>query len=186
MKANISAICSDLKKTADDAKEAFGSLKAEQLNWKPDEKSWSVAQCFDHLIVTHSMYFPIFDKLIAGDAKPTFWERYSPLSGFFGKFLIKGLDPKNQKKMKTTAKAFPSASEIGGDIIERFEEHQRQFAEYIERLPADIDPAKTIITSPLLGIVTYSLEDSLIFVPMHCRRHFDQAKRVTETEGFPA
>jgi hypothetical protein len=97
MTTNVSIICSDLKKVADDAKATFGSLSAEQLNWKPDEKSWSVAQCFDHLIVTHSLYFPIFDRLIAGDAKPTFWERYSPLSGFSGRFLIKGLDLKNLK-----------------------------------------------------------------------------------------
>ena len=181
----VENVVSELSKVADDAKSAFGGFSVEQLNWKPDEKSWSVAQCFDHLIVMHTLYFPIFDKLIAGDAKPTFWERYSPLSGFFGGFLIKNLDPKNLKKMRTTAKAFPSASAIGGDIIERFGDHQRQFAEYVQRLPAGIDPAKTIITSPLLGIVTYSLEDSLIFVPMHCQRHFDQAKRVTETDGFP-
>src|SRR5438445_3583700 len=185
MKTDVSKICSDLQKTADDAKAAYGDLSVDQLNWKPDEKSWSVAQCFDHLITTHSLYFPIFDKLIAGDVRPTFWERYSPLSGFFGRFLIKGLDPKNQKKMKTTAKAFPSASEIGGDIIERFGAKQQEVAEYLQRLPAGIDPAKMIITSPLLGFVTYSLEDSLTFVPMHCRRHLDQAKRVTETKGFP-
>jgi len=185
MDERINEITTDLAQVADDAEVAFGSLSVEQLNWKSDEKSWSVAQCFEHLIVTHSLYFPIFDTLIAGDAKPTFLERYSPLSGFFGRFLIKSLDPKNPKKMKTTAKAAPSASGIGGDIIDRFGEHQQQFVEYVRRLPVGIDPKKTIITSPLLGIATYRLDDSLTFVPMHCRRHFDQAKRVTETDGFP-
>jgi hypothetical protein len=87
--------------------------------------------------------------------------------------------------MKTTAKAFPSASEIDGDIIERFCEHQRQMIDAIRKLPQAPDPAKTIITSPLLGFVTYSLADTLTFVPMHCRRHFDQAKRVMSTESFP-
>lgn len=176
----------ELAAVADEAKAVFGSLTAEQLNWKPAEKAWSIAQCFDHLITTHGLYFPLFEKLAAEGAKPTFLERASPFSGFFGRFLIKSMRPENQKKMKTTAKAEPSKSEIGGDIIERFAEHQRQIIERIERIPSSIDPAKTIITSPLLSIVTYSLADTYTILSVHCQRHLGQAKRVMEAERFPA
>lgn len=175
-----------LRSVADNAMAAFGGLSVEQLNWKPDAKSWSVAQCFDHLIVTHSLYFPLFEKLAAGEVKPTFWEKASPFSGFFARFLIKGLDPKNLKPMKTTAKAVPSSSEIGSDIMRRFYDHQLELIEAIKRLPDSLDTEKTIITSPLASFVTYSLDDALTFVPMHCQRHFDQAKRVREAVGFPA
>jgi hypothetical protein len=181
----ISEVCSDLKQVADDAKASFGSLSAEQLNWRQSEKEWSVAQCFDHLIVTHSLYFALFERSAAGETKMSFWEKASPFSGFFGRFLIKGLDPKNLKKMKTTGKASPSMSEIGGDIIERFCEHQEQMIAAIKKLPTDFDSTKQIITSPLLGAITYSLDDAFTFVPMHCERHFNQARRVTETTGFP-
>src|SRR5688572_20924126 len=105
MRDRIEQVTSELQKTANDAKETFGSLSVEQLNWKPAEKSWSIAQCFDHLITTHSLYFPLFEKLSKGNGEQTFWESYSPLSGFFGRFLIKSLRPENQKKMKTTKKA---------------------------------------------------------------------------------
>ena len=182
---DIKTVCSDLRGVADEAVATFGGLSTEQLNWKPAEKSWSIAQCFDHLITTHSLYFPEFERMANGKAEMSFWEKYSPLSGFFGRYLIKSLDPKNPKKMKTTAKAFPSASEIDGGIIERFSGHQDKMIEYLQKLPSDLDPAKTIVTSPLMGFVTYSLADTLTFVPMHCRRHFNQAKRVMEAEGFP-
>ena len=181
----VSEVCSDLKQVADDAKATFGSLSAEQLNWKPGENEWSVAQCFDHLIVTHSLYFGECEKVSTSGYRPTFWQKVSPLSGFFGRFLVKRLDPKNPNKMKTMGKAIPSASAIDGDIIERFVEHQRQMIETVQRFPADLDLEQTIVTSPLLGFVTYSLADTLTFLPMHCERHFDQAKRVTETAGFP-
>ncbi|MEP6787707.1 MAG: DinB family protein [Acidobacteriota bacterium] len=181
----IETVTGELAKVADDTKEAFGALSVAQLNWKPAEKSWSVAQCFDHLITTHSLYFPLFEKLARGNVPPTFWEKHSPFSGYFGRFLIRSLDPKNQKKMKTTAKAFPSASEIVGDIIERFAGHQGRLIEYLRRLPADMDPAKQIITSPLSGVITYSLDDTFTILDVHCQRHFGQAKRVTETDGFP-
>jgi hypothetical protein len=186
MMGRIKPVTYDLKKVADDAKVEFGGLTTEQLNWKPAEKSWSVAQCFDHLITTHGLYFPVFERLAMGDVKQSVWENYSPLSGFFGRFLIKSLRPENVKKMKTTMKAQPSASEIDGGIIERFGEHQNQMIEHLQRLPTDIDPVKTIITSPLLSFVTYSLDDCFTILVVHVQRHFGQAKRVTETDGFPA
>ena len=185
MSERMSNVTTELRSTAEEAKAMFGGLSNRQLNWKPSEKSWSIAQCLDHLITAHSLYFPLFTRLADGDLRQTFWEKHSPLSGFFGRFLIKSLDPKNPTKMKTTSKGQPSTSEIGGDIIERFAEHQRVMAEHLERLPADIEPETFTITSPLLGFATYTLGDALIFLPKHCRRHFDQAKRVLESKEFP-
>jgi hypothetical protein len=184
MDDRIGRVGAELQKTADDAKEIFGDLSASQLNWKPSEKSWSVAQCFDHLITAHGLFFPRFERFESGDRSQTFWEKHSPLSGYFGRFLIKSLDPKNRKKMKVTAKGRPSASEIDGDIIERFCDHQRQLIDHIGKLPASIDPSTFKVASPLLGFVTYTLGDALVFVPLHCQRHFDQAKRVMEMDGF--
>jgi len=185
MDERISRILSELRKVADDARAAFGSLSAAQLNWKPAEKSWSIAQCFDHLITTHSLYFPLFERLGKGDTASSSWEKHSPLSGFFGRFLIKSMRPENLKKMKTTSKAEPSSSEIGADIVERFAEHQDKLIAAIKKLPSDIDPTKQMVTSPLLSIVTYSLDDTFTILVVHCQRHFGQAKRVTEYEGFP-
>ena len=186
MSDRIDNVTSELQKTADEAREFFSSLSADQLNWKPAEKSWSIAQCFDHLITTHSLYFPLFEKLGRGNAAPTFWEKYSPLSGFFGRFLIKSLDPANQKKMKTTSKAQPSASAIEAGIVDRYVDHQQKIIEALRKISADIDPVRTIITSPLLGFVTYSLDDCYTVLAVHGPRHLGQAKRVTQTEGFPA
>jgi uncharacterized damage-inducible protein DinB len=186
MNRRIDSVTKDLLQVAADAEAAFGALSVEQLNWKPAKKSWSIAQCFDHLITTHSLYFPLFERLEHNVEVATFSQRHSPLSGYFGRFLIRSLSPETQKKMKATGRAQPSASEIDGRIIERFSGHQNEMIEHLQRLPPDSDPAKTIITSPLLGIVTYSLDDCLTILTVHCRRHFGQAKRVMEADGFPA
>jgi hypothetical protein len=179
------SVIADLKQVADNARTEFGGLSAAQLNWKPAENSWSVAQCFDHLITTHSLYFPLFDKLAQSEIENTFFEKYSPLSGFFGRFLIKSLRPENLKKMKTTSLAQPSSSEIDAEIIDKFCEHQKQLIGHIERLPGNLDPGKTIVTSPLMGLVTYSLADCYTILVVHCQRHRDQAKRVMNVGGFP-
>ena len=163
----------------------FGALSEDQLNWKASEKSWSIAQCFDHLVTAHSLYFPLFERLENGHMKRTFWEIYSPFSGFFGSFLIKSLDPKNPKKMKTTSKGQPSVSTIDGAIITRYYEHQACMIDHLDKLPRSIDPSTFKITSPLVGFVTYTLGDALTFLPKHCQRHFEQAKCVLNESVFP-
>jgi uncharacterized damage-inducible protein DinB len=43
--------------------EAFGKLSAKELNWKPNSKTWSIAQNIDHLIVFNETYFSIIESL---------------------------------------------------------------------------------------------------------------------------
>ena len=184
MDDRISNICTEIEQVAKDSTATFGRLGRDQLNWKQSAKIWSIAQCFDHLITINSLYFPVFEKMWSEDVTNSFWEKYSPLSGLFGRYLIKVLSPEYKKKLKTTKRAYPSASDLGGDIIKRFDEHQHQLAEHLGKVSNKIDLKKTIITSPLLGFVTYSLDDTLTILTVHARRHFDQAKRVMDADGF--
>ena len=183
--AFVRSVVDDLESISQDAADAFGNLTTVQLNWKSDAKSWSVAQCLDHLIVIDSLYFPLFEKLRRGKIENTFWQKISPFSGFFGRELIKRLSPEYEKKTKTSAKAMPSSSEYGGDIVERFREHQLELAGHIANISSDV-AGETIITSPLAGFVTYSLSDCVKVLVVHEQRHMLQAKRVMENEGFPA
>ena len=175
-------VVADLQSISREAREAFGSLDGRQLNWKPSPESWSVAQCLEHLITINSLYFPVFEKMRERQPPNTFLEKYSPLSGFFGRYLIKSLGPENLKKMKTSRKAYPSASEIGDDIVNRFEQHQGELAERIAAISPDVG-LNTIITSPLVRFVTYSLDDCLTMLVVHERRHLLQAKRAGKSEN---
>lgn len=177
----ISLVKSDLEAIAVEARDAFGDLNVAELNWKTSEKTWSVAQCLDHLITINSLYFPVFEKLRSGAPPPTILEKFSPLSGWFGRFLIKAMSPETEKKMRTSKKAYPSASEIGDDIVDRFGQHNRELADSIGSISLDVDLVRTIITSPLAGFVTYSLDDCLTMLVVHERRHILQAKRVVES-----
>jgi hypothetical protein len=179
-------IIKEIESVARDVHETFGHLNEDQLNWKPAEKSWSVAQCFDHLITINSLYFPLFEQLRSADFKNSFWEKVSPLSGFFGNQLKTRLGPDYKAKMKTSKKAYPSASSLGGDIIERFQEHQRQLAHHIVNISSAVIARNPVITSPLLSFVTYTLEDCLTILTVHERRHFLQAERVMKEGEFPA
>jgi len=49
-----------------------------------------------------------------------------------------------------------------------------------------LDLEKIVITSPVAGVVVYSLMDAYRLIVVHEQRHFQQAKRVTEEPSFPA
>lgn len=183
MDERINSVISELKKTADDASEAFGALTVDQLNWKPGEKSWSVAQCLDHLILTNEQFYPEFDKLAAGTRKNTFWQNVSPLTGFFGRFLIKAVT-EDSKKAKAPSKSIVPPSELPADIVEKFEKNISDVCDKVIAC-ADADREKVVVGSPFLSLMTYKLDDAYTVLVEHTKRHVRQAKRVMQSEGFP-
>lgn len=170
---------------ATDARSVFGSLTKEQLNWKPAAERWSVAQCFDHLMTTNSGYLPIIDRVVKGQKQSSIWQKLPFLPSVWGKLLIKSLDPSTTRKLKAPKKFEPAQSDISATIIEDFVAQQGKVVEGM-KATASLDLERTIITSPALNIVTYSLMDAYRIIVVHERRHFQQAQRVVEESGFPA
>lgn len=177
-------IISSLQKISEDARKTFGNLSAEQINWRPRADSWSVGQCFDHLIKSNEAFEPQFQEMLSGNRKQTFWQSYSPLTGFFGNFLLNSLK-NDARKFKAPSKAIVPPSDIPADIIERFAEHQNKICENIKQLDK-IDWSKTVVTSPFLRLMTYRLDTAFEIAVEHERRHFRQAERVMKEAEFPA
>ncbi|MBC7901014.1 MAG: DinB family protein [Saprospiraceae bacterium] len=184
MDDRIKHITEEMRKVSDEALETFGGLSAEQLNWKPSPDSWSVGQCFEHIIKTNQEFYPEFEKLAAGKRKNSFWENWSPFTGWAGRFLINAVSV-DSKKAKAPSKRIVPPSDIEPNIIERFASHVDEVNTKVEAC-AEVDCKKTVVTSPFLAVFTYSLDDAYTVLVEHTKRHFRQAKRVMETEGFPA
>src|SRR2546428_6955816 len=89
----LSGLVSAASAITDQTLAGFGDLTAPQLNWKPSADQWSVAQCFDHLVMVNETYFPTFEKILNGEKKNTFWESLPWLPALLGKMLIKAVAP---------------------------------------------------------------------------------------------
>lgn len=183
MNERIKDVTTELNAIAADARDSFGSLSGEQLNWKPAAESWSVAQCLDHLIKTNEQFYPEFDKLASGNRKNTFWQNYSPFTGMGGRFLVNAV-MNDSKKVKAPSKAIVPPSDIDADIVEKFATNIEDVCGMIEAC-SSADLKKTVVTSPFLAVMTYTLDDAYTVLVEHSKRHIRQAKRVIETEGFP-
>lgn len=166
------------------ARAAFGALSPEQINWKRSADEWSVGQCLEHLILTNRPYFPLIESIRAGRQKRKLWERVPLLPGLFGKLVLDAVKPESARKVKARPAFMPAASEVNGQIVSQFASHQDELVRLMkttEGLPLE----KIIITSPVASIVTYSLLDGYRIIVTHERRHFKQAERVMQAEGFP-
>ncbi|MET0622118.1 MAG: DinB family protein [Pyrinomonadaceae bacterium] len=183
----IDGLVGELQAITEDAMKVFGNLKPAQLNWKPSAEQWSVGQCFDHLIVTNDCFIPVMVKIAAGKYRSSLWGRVSPLSGFFGRFILKALDPEKGRKTKAPRVFAPASSDVGADVIHKFVMRQWEVVTYMRATEsAGVDMGRTIVTSPVSPVATYSLLDAYRIVVAHERKHFEQARRVTRAAGFPA
>jgi hypothetical protein len=180
---DLRAVIDAANNVANEARSTFGHLTPSQLNWKPSAERWSVAQCFDHLLTSNKGYLPIIDNVLAGYRR-TFWQSMPVLPGLMGKLLVKSMDPASTRKVKAPKRFQPAQSEISASVINDFVAQQKQIVDKMKSTE-HLDLEKIVITSPVAGVVIYSLMDAYRLIVVHEQRHFQQAKRVTEEPGFP-
>lgn len=164
---------------------AFSHISFAQLNWKPSAEEWSIAECLEHLLISDWYYFPVLKKITTGVYTMSFWEKYSPFSAWCGHILkTYWMQEQVSKKRKAPEKLQPTNSEKEVGFIDTYLKSLDRFLEYISHCrPVDLDT--TIITSPTIRLVTYSLRDALCFLVQHEHRHINQAIRLKQLKGFP-
>lgn len=169
---------------AADARAEFGRLTGAQLNWKPAADSWSVAQCFDHMIRLDALYWPTFRAIEEGSYRTPLLRRIPLLPRLWGSLIYASVKPEATRRYPTTKRALPSASDLPADIITRFVAHQHALIEHMRRLEAK-GAGSTVIGSPVGPLASYDVETALRILVAHARRHMLQARRVMEAPGFP-
>lgn len=94
------------------------------------------------------------------------------------------LKPEQVRKMKTFRIFEPAMSDIRVTILDEFAENQRKFEAMIEAVK-DLDIHQIKISEPLSVALNLRLSDAFEILVMHEKRHFLQAERVMQAEGFP-
>ena len=160
-------------------KEEFGSLDAEQLNWKPVAERWSIAQNLDHIMTINRSYYPEIETVEDGTYKMPFIGKLNFIVNFFGKVLLKSIDPSNRKKARTFPIWEPSKSELPADILDQFVNHQEDLKTWISDHQELIEQ-NPVISSPANTSIVYRLSTAIQIIILHERRHLVQAQEVRD------
>ncbi len=184
MSNQVNNFIKNAKIISDEVEERFGSLSAEQLNWKPNADEWSVGQCFDHLITTNNLYFKHIQKVADGNHTNNWYSAIPFVPKLIGTMLKKMVSPDSPRKIKTFQVFEPTLSEISKKIIEEFCENNERLISLMEATMG-LNLNKIKIPEPISIAVNVSLIDAYEILALHERRHFNQAKSVMQLEGFP-
>jgi hypothetical protein len=183
--ADLTAVLAEAAVVADEIARRFGPLSAVQVNWKPARDEWSIAQCLDHLVVSERPFVPIFEEIQAGRRRVRLRERVPLLPRLFGTLLINALRPDTGRKMRARPAFLPSGSDLPAGIVSTFLEQQERLRRLMTASRA-LDLDGIVVTSPVVGLITYSLMDAYRIVVVHEQHHLVQAMRVAASPGFPA
>jgi len=184
MSDEFAKLISEAEAITKNVETVFGNLNFEQLNWKPNAKSWSIGQCFEHLIVTNNLYFPAIQKVIDGKHRNNFFSKIPFSTDLIAVLMKNSLKPEQKRKMKTFKIFEPAVSNVSETIIEDFAENQLKLIEMIEACK-DFEVHKIKIAEPLSVALNLRLDDAFEILVIHEKRHFLQAERVGKLETFP-
>ncbi len=138
-----------IEKNTQDFIENFGVLTEEELYWKPDPKTWSIAQNISHLIQFNKTYF----------------------------LILESAQPKSERKVKTISIWEPVKSSIAEGIIDEFKQHQSELIGAIEKA-TDLAKKETVISSPANRFIVYPIDVAFDIIVAHEKRHLKQSKKV--------
>jgi len=140
-----------------DFNHAFAQLDVQALNWKPDDKTWSIAQNIDHLIVTNESYYPLVESVRTGKYRKPFTGHIGFMVRQLGKSILQSVQADRKRKFKTFRIWEPATGNIGGDIVQRFEQHQEDLKKFISTCHDWVEKG-TVVSSPANRMVVYKLE----------------------------
>jgi len=181
---SLADVRSGLEAVARETHATFGDLDARRLNWRPAEDRWSIAQCFDHLLTANRQMFQAAEDALDGTTPRTVLQRLPVLPGVMGRALIRSQAPTTTRKFTAPPQARPASSDIAAGVIRAFVEQQHDAVTRLRTLDEG-QAARVIMASPFISVVAYSVLDGWRLVFAHERRHFEQARAVASSPGFP-
>lgn len=162
----------------------LNELSDAQLNWKPTEDSWSIAECIEHLSITNQLYFDEIEKQFSEKQITCKDEETSVKHSFFGKLIIRAVDPSNIKKTKTFTVFQPSKSYITKDSITKLIEVQKSLINLISS-SINLDTNRYSMSSPASKLIRESFSDVLEIIRLHNKRHLIQIEKLLTNDNFP-
>jgi len=154
---------------------AFQEMGEEELNFKPDEKQWSILECLEHLNRYGDFYIPEIKSSIE---KTTSVASVNFKSGLLGNYFAKSMLPKEKlNKMKTFKSMNPAGSDLDKGVLEKFIGQQKQLLDLLnDARKIDLQKVKTSIS--ISNWIKLRLGDTFRVVIYHNQRHMVQAHKL--------
>lgn len=163
-----------------------GSIGAEAYNARPSEKSWSAAECVEHLSATGRELLPALEEGIAR-ARENGWLAHGPFEyGWIEKWFARqsGAEELPPRRRFKAPKLYAPAHRHYDpeEAVEGFLSIQDRYIETVQ-LASGVDLARIKIGSPAMPLLRISLGMWLNAMVGHQKRHLWQAREAIRKAG---
>lgn len=163
------------------AAQVMEGLSADQLNWRPAEGAWSIAECIAHLNSLNDQYAEAIETAMTDARQRGLTSTNTGAAlGPFERLFVHLTEPPYRIKFKAPSKFRPRGSNFNRDELLAVwtSSHDRLAA--LARAAQGLDLKRVKVPSPATPLLKGSLLMALMITPAHDRRHLWQAERVRQ------
>jgi hypothetical protein len=159
-------------------------LDPEQFNWRPDERSWSIAQCLDHLNATNRTYIDPMRSALER-ARPAGKARRGAIRpSYLGRWFVTNLEPPPRLRVIAPRKVVPAARKDRDEVMRERQRIQSEVKDVLrEASGQDLNGIRFV--NPFFSLLYFGVGTGFQVIGAHERRHLWQAERVKANPRFP-
>ncbi|MCE7994269.1 MAG: DinB family protein [Roseivirga sp.] len=171
-----SAAASYMLDTSTEVAKIVNQLSEEQLNFKPNAETWSVADCMKHIAISEDFIWQIMDGALKTDPDPSKRSEVQVTDEQVKMFL----EDRGQK-----VKTFPNLEPQNNtgsakEALKTFQASRKNHVSFVRKTQEDL--RNRYYEFPFGKTDTYQV---LLFLSAHTRRHMKQMKEVMVHADFP-
>ena len=162
-----------------DAELLLEGLTEDQLTWREQARTWSIADCLNHLLVTGNESLPNIRRTMTEARSRRLLGRGPFRQGVLGNWFIRLMDAPPKIKFKAPHAYRPAFDLPVSEIVAGFFVLQDELIQALEEADG-IDLARAKVSNPVSQWFKMSLGQEFALTVAHERRHLWQASRVRE------
>ncbi|UNY98861.1 DinB family protein [Zhouia spongiae] len=165
-----------LNETETELVKAVSGLNDEQLNFKPSEESWSIANCVEHLALSENNLMAAIKKSMEEKASA---ETIKELQMSDGDLLTIITDRSNKVK---TSKPFEPSDSFGSysETLKAFKDRRKNSIKFVKS--DNVNLRNYVLNFPFGKIDAYQ---AILFMSGHTNRHVQQIEEIKADQNFP-
>lgn len=156
---------------------SISELSNEQLQFKPDQNTWSISQCLEHIVLSEKMIFGMIQQQLEKDSELDAQNQRSQSD----EDIINTITNRSQKFKAPEALQPTGRYENTIDAWEDFTKERKVIMDYIKN--ADVAKLRNHLSKYPTGIADGY--QSLLFLAAHTARHTAQIQEVKSNPNFP-
>jgi len=155
--------------------DSVAGLSAAQWNFKPDEKTWSVAECAEHIALSEDLIFGSVTKIVQTPATP------DKTSAVTDDFVLKAVVDRSHKFQAPEALRPKHTFATPQEIIDHFKQSREHTIAYMRDTQDDL--RGHFFDHPVLK--TMDAYQWILLLSAHSQRHTAQLNEVKSNPNFP-